>query len=356
MRIGIDIRFLPRDNRGMGRYVRGMLTALLSAHTDDQFVLAHDRRDTSSVAELLLSVGADERVRVIDTAAYARADVDVSWHPWNRIDTMPRAGTVAVTIHDIAPIRFAQRSIWKLLDNRHAEQRTLSAIRRADLVLSVSNASADELRGYAPALAGEITVVYPGIDQLFLSPEAGSGCSVPDDYILFVGADDERKNIGRLIEAFALLRSDVSGLVLCGVGAQARCKYEPILQAADLGQDVIFLDPVSDSELRALYAGARALVFPSLYEGFGLPILEAMACGTPVVCSNVSSMPEVAHGSALLCDPEDPIDIADKTARCLADESLRAELVSKGRARARDFSWERSGEALMHAFRRLVEA
>lgn len=356
MRIGVDVRFLPRDNRGIGRYVRGMLTTLFAARNEDRFVLAYDRRDESAMPGLLASLGADERVQAADLAEYARTEVDVSWHPWNQVDAVPRSGAVVVTIHDIAPIRFARRSVWNLLDNRRAEQRTLNAIRRADLILSVSNASAEELRRYASTLVGEILVIYPGIDQLFLSLEAGPGCAVPDDYILFVGADDERKNIIRLIRAFALLKHDVATLVLCGIGSQTRLKHEAVLQEAGLDREVLFLDHVPDQDLRALYAGARALVFPSLYEGFGLPILEAMACGTPVVCSNVSSMPEVANGAALLCDPENPVDIAEKTARCLTDESLRAELVRKGRLRARDFTWESSADVLMGAFRELAEA
>jgi len=172
------------------------------------------------------------------------------------------------------------------------------------------------------------------------------------EYVLYVGTLQPRKNLGRLLEAVALLRKEARrgeapSLIIAG---RKGWLYDPVFQQVErlgLEGEVVFPGYVPQEDLPALLSGARLFVFPSLYEGFGLPVLEAMACGTPVVCSNVSSLPEVAGDAALLVDPLDVEGMAEAMNRLLQDEGLRAELVERGYRQVRRFSWERCARATL---------
>ncbi len=173
---------------------------------------------------------------------------------------------------------------------------------------------------------------------------------VPREFILFVGTLEPRKNLGRILEAFRLLKTEQHfgpDLVLVG---RKGWLCDPIfsrLSTSTLSKDVHLTGYVSDHDLLALYKMARLLVFPSLYEGFGLPAIEAMACGCPVVTSNRGALQEVTAGCALHCDPESIRSIAEAVWRTHTDESLRRELISQGLQRAASFSWKRYGEQFL---------
>ncbi|MGD1997205.1 MAG: glycosyltransferase family 1 protein, partial [Anaerolineae bacterium] len=167
-------------------------------------------------------------------------------------------------------------------------------------------------------------------------------------YVLSVGTLQPRKNYIRLMRAFAELRPDGHKLIIAG-GEGWLC--EPILAEAEKhGDRIRMLGFVEESDLPALYRGAALFAFPSLYEGFGLPVLEAMACGVPVVCSNVSSLPEVAGEAALLTDPHDEEALAEAMQRVLEDEELQQQMVTRGLERATAFTWERAAQQLLAAF------
>jgi len=197
---------------------------------------------------------------------------------------------------------------------------------------------------------------------------------IAGDYVLFVGTLQPRKNLIRLIEAFSpstrLRRaqssrsgrrlsnpqSPISNLQLVIAGKKGWL-YEEIFQQVEeleLEGKVVFTGYVVAGDLPALLSGAGLFVFPSLYEGFGLPVLEAMACGTPVICSNASSLPEVAGDAALLVDPLDVEGLAAAMERVLGDEALRAELIERGFERARKFSWERCARETLDVLERAV--
>ncbi|MFQ5811568.1 MAG: glycosyltransferase family 4 protein, partial [Anaerolineae bacterium] len=197
----------------------------------------------------------------------------------------------------------------------------------------------------------KITVVYPGYDTLASRPVRDEKAieavkaryDVVGDYILFVGTLQPRKNLTRLIEAFSNLQYPISNIQLVIAGKRGWL-YEKIFRRVEelnLEGTVLFPGYIAAEDLPALLYGARLFVFPSLYEGFGLPVLEALACGTPVVCSNASSLPEVAGDAALLVDPLDVEGLAAAMERVLGDEELRAELIERGFEQARKFSWER---------------
>jgi glycosyltransferase involved in cell wall biosynthesis len=176
-------------------------------------------------------------------------------------------------------------------------------------------------------------------------------------YILYVGALESRKNLPRLLEAYARLRKWSARWKLVIVGAR-KWKFTPIFEAVQrlgLEPHVHFTDYVADEDLPALYRGAELFAFPSLYEGFGLPVLEAMACGTPVVTSNRSSLPEVAGDAALLVDPLDVEAIAGAMQRVLADEALAAGLREIGLARAAQFTWERTARETVAVYKKAID-
>jgi glycosyltransferase involved in cell wall biosynthesis len=238
-----------------------------------------------------------------------------------------------------------------------------SAARKSDRILTVSEASKRDILHFFNVPPEKIVVVYNGIDERFsIQPSVEEIARVRErfqldhGFVLYAGTIKPHKNLVRLIEAFAALRKgEFEELKLLIIGDEI--SKLPALRRAvhshKLHKHVRFLGFLPDETLAALYRLAAVFVFPSLYEGFGLPPLEAMASGTPVVTSNVSSLPEVAGDAAILVDPYDVSSIVDGVRRVLTDPVLADELRRKGLARARDFSWDRS-VARTHDIYRLV--
>ncbi len=177
---------------------------------------------------------------------------------------------------------------------------------------------------------------------------------LPEDYLLFVGSLEPRKNIGLVIEALERCRFDIP-LVLVGWEAWGEKRWLEAARSKGLEKRIFIVGYVDDETLARLYSGATALVYPSLYEGFGLPILEAMACGCPVICSNVSSMPEVAGDAARLIDPFDAEDLAAAIDEVIDSSAYRAHLFQKGLRRAAAFSWTRTARKTLAVFRKVIE-
>jgi len=197
---------------------------------------------------------------------------------------------------------------------------------------------------YCGVPESKIAVVYPGYDDSLarVDPAAvRARYGLPEDYFLHVGTLQPRKNLVRLMEAVALAPAPVC-LVLAGRAGWLSGSI--VAKARELGHRVRWLEYVPDEDLAGLYSGALALVFPSLFEGFGFPVLEAMACGTPVICSNTSSLPEVAGEAAVLADPGDVQAWLAAMLRVQAEPGLRAALAERGLAQVRQFSWRRAAQ------------
>jgi glycosyltransferase involved in cell wall biosynthesis len=256
-----------------------------------------------------------------------------------------------VTIHDCIHLMFPQ-----YLPNRfaHVYARTFlwTAAHRSARVLTVSEASKRDILRFYRIPERKIEVIYNAIDERFGTPPSEEEFTrvreryqLEREFILYAGNIKPHKNLERLIEAFRQLRSEgFEHLTLLIIGDEIS-KYPTLRRAVHkhkLHKQVRFLGFVPDQTLAVLYRLASAFVFPSLYEGFGLPPLEAMACGTPVVTSNVSSLPEVADEAAVLIDPYDSAAIAEGIRRVLTDPDLRRDLTQKGLERVRQYSWERS--------------
>ncbi|HEY6358896.1 MAG TPA: glycosyltransferase family 1 protein, partial [Vicinamibacterales bacterium] len=279
-----------------------------------------------------------------------RARADVFHAPHYVVSPLTHCPTV-VTIHDCIHLRFPQ-----YLPNRaasvYAWWMMRSAAMRARRVLTVSQASKDDILSYLHVPASKVEVIYNALDERLATPPTPEDIGRVRDrfllnapFVLYAGNIKPHKNLDRLIEAFARARARVPGdlkLLIIGDEMSKYPNLRRLVHRFQLHQHVRFLGFVPDATLAALYRLAAVFVFPSLYEGFGLPPLEAMAGGAPVVTSNVSSLPEVVGDAALLIDPLDPGSIADAMTRVLTDPALRADLIRRGYERIETFSWARS--------------
>lgn len=264
---------------------------------------------------------------------------------------------LVITMYDVTFLATPHDRVWGVYSRLVA----VRSVREASAIVTLSESARREILGAYPASRGKVWVIPPGIDIDFGACADGDGSEVGHDalgisspYVLSVAAQDPRKNLDRLVAAFGRLkkRPEWRDLKLVMVGREGRASHQ-LKRKISLLPDpnaVIQLDYVSQQQLKNLYRNATLLAFPSLWEGFGLPILEAMACGTPVVSSNISSMPEVAGDAALLVDPYNVEELEDAMHRILTDGDLRHDLVAKGFDRVRQFTWDRSVASMVSLY------
>lgn len=367
IRLGLDVTPSTVTDGGIGRYVEELIRALLEQAEPgslDRLVLfttsgpppwfprSEGPRGGSAPAvrvERYAGYGHEAlRANVFLSPAVARSGVQIFHSP----DTLGvpltcgRRVALVVTVHDLIAWMFPQAVT---IPHRLARRVMLPlVVRRADRLIVDSQAAARDLIERFPEAREKARVIPLGVSARFRPAgrkevdDLRSRLGLPAGYLLYVGTLSPRKNLGRLFEAYAQLSRrdhDVPPLIIAG---RPGWLWEPIAQRISdlrLGTQVRLCDFVPDGDLPALLTGAAAFLLPSLYEGFGLPVLEAMACGTPVLTSNRSSLPEVAGDAALLVDPEDPEAIAEGIARLLGDTSYRRGLARRGLQRARRFSW-----------------
>jgi glycosyltransferase involved in cell wall biosynthesis len=273
-------------------------------------------------------------------------------------------GPVVVTVLDIIP--HLVRGDRELDTSRHAVERffyrlAMAGLKRADALVAISEYTKRTLIQALGLPEERICVVYPAVDHGRFRPldvpahfRARYGLEEGGGTILYVGSDDPRKNLPTLLHAFAVVRQQLSGAELLLAGAsqfpRQRQRLAGLVEAFGLGGQVRFLGRVPGEDLPLLYNLAGALAMPSLYEGFGLPVAEAMACGTPVVCSNATALPEVAGPAALLVSPRDPEAMAAALLRVLTDGDLAAKLRRQGLSQAAAFTPARVTAGLMGAY------
>jgi glycosyltransferase involved in cell wall biosynthesis len=247
------------------------------------------------------------------------------------------------TIHDLAHIDFpGSRTALKAF---YYERIMKPACRRARAVLTVSEYSKARIRDWSGVNPARIINVGNGVARSFCT--SGNTYAHPRPYVLCVGNRKPHKNELRMLRAFAAVAHRVPHDLLFSGLRSGDLSHE--IGALHLEDRVAFVGHVSDQQMACLYRGASALLFASLYEGFGLPVIEAMSCGTPVIVSNVCALPEVAADAALLVDPRSVEEIAAALARLLSDSSLSQTLIRRGVANARRYTWERTGSAVLQA-------
>jgi glycosyltransferase involved in cell wall biosynthesis len=362
VKIAIDVR--KWRDFGIGTYVRNLVRHLARLDNETTYFLFCHHADETTLRDL-----AENFVPVVDSSAgygvrehlsiplkLRRLGAELLHSPHYvrpLLCTIPSVVTIHDCIHLLFPQYLPNRMAW-----RYARYMMGSAIRHSAVVFTVSDSSrADILRFYPWADPGKVHVVPNAIDtELLEGPGEEEMARVRERYqvhgrfVLFAGNVKPHKNLERLIRAFALVREQAGHedlqLLLIGDDVSRYGALRRAVESVGLRQDVRFFGFVPPRTLAALYRMASVFAFPSLYEGFGLPPLEAMSCGTPVVTSRMSALPEVVGEAALLVDPYKVEAIATGIAAVLDDDGLRERLVEKGRARAEAFSWERSVRAI----------
>jgi len=369
LRIAIDARKL-RDH-GIGTYVRNLLRHLSRIDQTTEYVVLcreWDREIVDAFGENFRPVpesspGYSVREQITVPRDLRRERANLFHAPHYVLPTLTPCKSV-VTIHDCIHLRFPQY-LPSRLGYAYARSSLWMATHRSSRIMTVSEASKRDILEYYNVPRTKIDVIYNGIDERFgeTPPEddvAGvrERYQLNDPFVLYVGTIKPHKNLERLIEAFHLLRrsSDFEQVKLVIIGDEIT-KYAALRHAVHrhkLHKHVRFFGFVPQRTLAIFYRLAAVFVFPSLYEGFGLPPLEAMASGAPVITSNVSSLPEVVGDAALLIDPLQPAEIADAIARVLTDKTLRDDLCRRGLERAQHYSWERSIRRVHEIYREVL--
>ena len=359
LRVGVDAsRATVTQRTGTERYAYELITALIKLNTRAGGGASPPRqlrlyfRDPPAPG---LFPGAEHRLirspRLWTHAGLSlellRARPDVLFVPAHVLPLLHPVPSV-VTVHDLGYHYFPDAHPAR--QRRYLEWSTRFSARGANHLLADSQATRADLVALYGVASEKVTVVYPGRDESLAPTDPApvrARYHLPDDYLLHVGTLQPRKNLLRLMEAVAALREQGQNVNLVLAG-RAGWLSEPILaRAREMAGVVRVLDYVPDADLAGLYAGAGVFAFPSLYEGFGFPVLEALACETPVVCANTSSLPELAGEAALLVDPTDVAALAQALHRASTDTALRATLIARGREQVQRFSWERAARETM---------
>jgi glycosyltransferase involved in cell wall biosynthesis len=356
VRIAIDARKL-RDY-GIGTYIRNLLRHLARLDARNEYVIICRPEDAHFTAEL----GENFRPLPERSRPYSvreqlavpldlrREGVDMFHAPHYVLPPLTPCRSI-VTIHDCIHLRFPQY-LPNRLGYAYARTSLWVAAHRSARILTVSDASKRDILEYFHIPESKVSVIYNAIDERFSEEPAADEVmrvreryQLNDPFILYAGNIKPHKNLERVIEAFHIIRrGELEHVKLLIIGDEIS-KYAALRRTVHrhkLHKHVRFFGFVPDATLAILYRLARVFVFPSLYEGFGLPPLEAMASGTPVITSNLSSLPEVTGDAAMLIDPYETDAIAGAMRRVLLDDRLREDMCERGLARAREFSWGRS--------------
>lgn len=344
--VALDAEHLRQAAAGIARYARGLAMALRSRSDVSVIELGGGDVVARGTLQKRLTTARQDFLwyPVTGRRAARKAGADIYHVPLPRGPVRAGKPPLVVTVHDLVPLLFPETvTPWSRIYSRLTLRRLLDS---ADMILTDSNNSAEDLRSLLHIPDDRIRVVYIGIDDVFFQPPVNSIPSIArEPYVLFVGTPEPRKNLDRLVAAMAELqrRGSKERLVMVGGGGWgAGSSNAPFVER---------LGRVSEKELVELYRNASCLALPSLHEGFGLPALEAMAVGTPVVAGRVGALPEITDRVAVLVDPLNVNDIANGIEKAIAD---RVRLSEAGRARAKDFSWTKAAAETMSAYRELL--
>jgi glycosyltransferase involved in cell wall biosynthesis len=364
LRIGVDIRPFYEPLTGVGWYLYHLLHHL-AQRNDVELYLFGDARVTDRGPVLHAELPANAHLCVFDLrgqpeSRLARPMTAAAYVLWMwLLDCdlvfganyfLPRLmGAVAkrraITIHDLTYKRFPELLQKETLDNLEAQMQREIAL--SDAIVTVSESTRDDVLHYYQVDPRRVHAIHSGLPEL----PSPTPLNLPKRYILFVSTVEPRKNLPLLLDAFDSLREYNGSLVVAG---KIGWKSDEIVRRLKTPR-VAHLDYVKPAQLATAYRNADVFVFPSIYEGFGFPVLEAMAHGVPVIAARSSSLPEIGGDAALYFDPGDREELVVQLRRVLSDETVRREMIERGLARAAEFRWERTAERTLGVFRRAVE-
>jgi len=323
--------------------------------------------------------------KLFNTPLFSQAAMKAIWEDWRFIRMLNRLGSIVhlpnhhlgryglflkvpyiITVHDLIRY-FDLKGYGPFIHRPNLRDRLYlsldyKGVKRATRIIAVSQYTKRDLMHHLGIPEEQISVVYEGVDDSLFRPSPyPAGFDQP--YILFIGSEQPRKNLPTLLRAFAKLKEErqFNDLKLVKVGkaggaeADFRGRTMEVINSLHLAEEVIFTGFVPEEELPGYYSGAGCFVLPSVYEGFGLPVMEAMACGCPVIISNRSSLPEIAGGAAIEVDPCDVEGLAAALRGVLTDQALRKNLIDAGRQQAARFSWRKAAEQTLKVYREVEE-
>ncbi len=368
MHIAIDGRYIQDHFPGIGRYTYNLIQALAKAAPEDSFVLLHnpqlvntrydlERLEAPNVEMVSVSIptfSLTEQYRLPSLIRHLGLDL---FHSPYYIKPYILPCPSVVTIYDLIPRLYPQYiSPWA---RAIFEMAIRLAVATSRLVISVSQSAKEDLVRLLGVPPSKVRVTPLGVDTRFHPVNEKAILSLrqkydlPEGYILYLGINKPHKNLVRLVEAFAKVKTGRK-LVLAGKEDPRYREVHEIVKQLSLQDRAVFLDQVPEDDLPALYSGAALFVFPSLYEGVGLPLLEAMACGVPMVCSSTSSLPEIVGRAAVMVDPLDVSLLARALERVLRDGDLRASMCQEGLKQATLFPWERTAKETLAVYRQVL--
>jgi alpha-1,3-rhamnosyl/mannosyltransferase len=368
----LDLRTATAHFPGIGRYVVNLARAMVPLLEEDERLIL--LRDPARPSPWDVTALAGERVEIVDVSCspfslrqqwaipsiLRRLRADLYHSPYYLMPYRPGVPTL-LTVYDLIPLLFpehvSRRARWLF-------RRTMSlALRSAAHVVAIPQNTRSDLQRVFSLRPEKTTFVPLAPDPAFFPRTPAEIAAIrrkydlPETFVLYVGSNKPHKNLVRLVEAWShLTQYEIRfTLVITGIWDPRYPQARQLAEARGL-ENVRWLGPVPEADLPALYSAAAVFVFPSLYEGFGLPVLEAMACGAPVACSDTSSLPEVVGDAALTFFPTDPYAIAGALSRLLQDADLRADLRERGLRQAARFSWRRTAEETLALYRHIVRA
>ncbi len=381
MRIGIDIRYALHTRRGIGSYILNLIDNLATIDKINQYFLYSDVDD----AEGVMPSQDNFRIVKISLNKYASTRIDrdrtksklfAIWEQVllpiqanaDKLDILHCPGNTAplylnssikliLTVHDVmfalpSAILPKAKSFYSSLFNKYCTWLLPCIVNRASAIVTVSNYSKKDILDYTKIDSHKVHVVYPGIDPRFKKiddraiEELRDKFDLQTKFILAFGAPDPRKNTISVLNAFlnfCKINEDRS-LVIAGVSDAYKTILTDHINSSNFKHRIAILPFVNEEDLVSLYNAADLVLYPSLYEGCGFPVLESMACGTPVIAANVTSIPEVAGDAAILIDPLNITEITDALVELSTDDNLRQTLIKKGDKQALEFSWQRTAQ------------
>ncbi len=361
MKIVIAAWHLKDFNVGLGRYCRGLIEALGQVDTENHYeILMPDDSyrfpDRPNMRYRLVRFPIFKRRFWEQVAPLLEGRYDLLHFPYDSCIAWKR-GKFVVTIHDVKPLLFGSPAHRRNLNSLLERLVVGNKWSKIDHVVTDSQSSRHDIITRLGLPDDRLTVVYPGVDlERFRPAPPGRTYQGSRPYILSVAGADPTKNIETLVNAFARLPfaiRDVHDLVLVGDFRQRRDLYEQVKRVG-IEKQTVFTGVVTDDRLIELYQNATLFVFPSIYEGLGLPVLEAMACGCPVISSSASSLPEVAGDAAILVDPQHPETFAQEIERVLNNPDLWQDLHSRGIRQAARFSWDRAARETVRVYKSVI--